>query len=442
MKVILAFLLLLTWHCQGQFIGTNLVMYWDAGSGTDHNADGFFTNWSDVAWSENTDNPRSVTNVLFLTPDARRPAWRTVDYALRPVIRFPWEAGSTKPTNFLVNAATTITNLNSQRFTIYCVAAVSHMEGMNIVADTNWNQNLMNLGGSATVTLAQTVRVSSNLFVPVNPSILVVGNASTNGFARINNDEKILQSMDSAAMGGIRISAGSGNRFSGDLYALLFYDETHTSAKRQQMVNWLAWRYQINTNFARQVVCRGDSLTAGVASSNLMSYPFQLMQQLPEVRVFNFGVGGLKIGTNGFSGTMFTLDQPRLDPIYDHRLANTLFIKAGINDINVDGMNGDRTFGRLTNYLSSRTQAWRVVVNTLAANAINPTAITNYNNNIRASGLLHVDSGVGSRDGRLSVPSDTTYYSSDGLHLTANGYKVIKEAFQFQINQHRRGAFF
>ena len=214
----------------------------------------------------------------------------------------------------------------------------------------------------------------------------------------------------------------------------------------------LAALYGVLTNYTKQVVCRGDSITAGFGSSMLQSYPFQLCERYPEIEWHNQGIISMYIGTNGDSGgTMYDIDTNFVDTLYDGRLQqNWLFFLGGVNDIR-SGVSAPATYGRLTNYVAARKMArpWTVVVSTIQAindDSINPV-IAAYNSCIRTNignwdGM--VDPGYNSPiETRLNNALNTNYYYSDGLHLVNAGYQVLVQHFEQKINvPHRTTGFF
>jgi len=147
------------------------------------------------------------------------------------------------------------------------------------------------------------------------------------------------------------------------------------------------------------------------------------------------------IGTNGESATMYSLDNVYVDALYDPKYQpNWLFIIAGINDMNTDGINGAQTYSRLTNYIAARKTAlpWNLVVSTIQADTLQPATNVDYNMRIRTmpgGWDKLVDPGVGSPiETRLSNPLDFRYFSGDGVHLNNAGYSVLADHFGQVVN--------
>ena len=196
-----------------------------------------------------------------------------------------------------------------------------------------------------------------------------------------------------------------------------------------------------NPPITAQVVCHGDSLTAGYnASSGLLTasgttYPGVLAKAIgPAWHVTNIGTGGWPLGA-------MTGEAPtKVDPLFDpHLKENMLIIFGGTNDLGGGHKSAQTAFGDLVSYCRARHAAhpWRVLVVTppvaaypgvypadFDAQMVQYDALIRRNWRFFADGL--VDAGA---DPRLGVPGaehNPVYFSDkDFTHLTDAGYAII-----------------
>jgi lysophospholipase L1-like esterase len=440
-------------------IANNLAADWQGGAGLTVSG-GKISQWNDQHQLLNNDGlgPHTLTqsNAAFQPYD-----W-TDSQGYRGVM-FPWAFSSANP-NTCLNISNSLSGLNTTNLTVYIVATgpVEQENNQTLIWFNGYGSGWIKFyHGSANYPLSLFVGSrASTLYPPINRSVIVGAGDAGKTTLRWNNaiQTNAPLSATTTGGGGMVSSYNGGEFYSGVIYRILVYNVAHTPAQMDAQVAELAALYGVLTNYTKQVVCRGDSITAGVGSGMLQSYPFQLSQRYPELEWHNQGIGSIFIGTNGDSGgTMFDTDTNFVDTLYDGNLQqNWLFFLGGLNDIGGLYPNGTNlaaavTFGRLTNYLAARkaVRPWTVVVSTvqgIANNDARNAANIAYNSCIRTlpgNWDYLVDPGINSPiESRLNNPYNLNIYWVDGLHLTNAGYEVLVEHFQQKINvPHRTTGF-
>lgn len=190
-----------------------------------------------------------------------------------------------------------------------------------------------------------------------------------------------------------------------------------------------------------QVICHGDSLTAGYnATSGLLTatgttYPGVLARALgPAWRVANIGTGGWPLGA------MIGEAPQKVDPLFDPSLKkNVLIVFGGTNDLGGGHRTAEAAYADLISYCRARHAAhpWRVLVVTppvaaypnvypadFDAQMVRYDALIRRNWRWFADGI--VDAGVDPRLGKPGAERDPTYFSDkDFTHLTDAGYAIV-----------------
>ena len=190
-----------------------------------------------------------------------------------------------------------------------------------------------------------------------------------------------------------------------------------------------------------QVICHGDSLTAGYnATSGLLTatgttYPGVLARTLgPTWCVFNIGTGGWPLGA------LIGEAPQKVDPLYDPTLKkNVLIVFGGTNDLGGGHKSTEAAYADLIKYCQARRAAhpWRILVVTppvAAYPGVYPAdfdaQMVRYDSLIRknwrwfADGLI--DAGGDARLGTPGAEHNPTYFSDkDFTHLTDAGYAIV-----------------
>lgn len=393
-------------------------------------------------------NGVSLSQAGFLA----RPSY-TRDYAGRMCIEFPWAYSTTHPTNFLTNA--TFAVADSASMTLYAVVSCTDsVDEGSLLNFPSWGFSLL----QAPQVGFTSFRVG-DLRAPINPAVLVTQSDGGRCVARVNHKQVDSGSLPGVALTGIEVGGYvTGQPFSGRIYAIVIYGGTHSDAVMGQNVEALANMFRVQTNYTKEVWCNGDSITIGLGSSNHLAWPTQLAERLPNIRWYNGGIGGIVVGTNGDGGgTSITGNASGVeDAARDSTIDGTVFIKAGVNDLNsVVGMTGLACYGRITNYARERIAAgWnRVVAATIAmegggagGNVLTGTELVAFNAALRERPSVFLsgvsDSGANSPfETRLNDSGNASYFY-DGLHLVNEGYAVVAEHGMQLFNQPRRATGF
>jgi lysophospholipase L1-like esterase len=191
------------------------------------------------------------------------------------------------------------------------------------------------------------------------------------------------------------------------------------------------------------MVFDGNSLTAGQGASAGMDYPSQLIALLTSsgvagMETHNFGVSGQQ------TGSMIADAATQIDPLINVGVQNILFAWEIGNDIYYNGnaVNAENAF---QTYCEARRAAgWKVIVftcpprnNTTPAGddvATYNTKLSASNTWIRTNYASFADALVDlAADSRLSDYTNMTYYYTDGVHLSNNGYGVVAELAKNQL---------
>lgn len=412
--------------------------------------------WDD---QHNLLNNDGVTNNLTQPTAANRP-WDFTDPQGNRGVMFPWGTGSQVPhPHATLSIPATLSGLNATSLTVYIVATGP--------SNPDQPQTLISFAGLASgwirfvlsgtypqnFPLAMSVGTrGSSLHAPLNPAVFVAMSDNSRTTLRWNNAWETNAAQAGSLTGGGVLGAGASEYYSGIVYRVLIYKAAHTTAQVDAQVAELSAQHGVLTNYTQQAVCRGDSITAGVDCTLLQSYPFQLWERYPEIKWFNVGIGGMKIGPSGNNDTMYVMDPNFVDTLFDPALdQNWLFFWGGVNDINSDGINGQTAFNRLTNYVAARKAAhpWRVVVSTVQPSIQDSVKKGEFNACIRTNASTanydgYVDPGYQSPiETRLNSFTDTNYFFTDQLHLINAGQGVIADHIGQVINvPHRTTGFF
>jgi lysophospholipase L1-like esterase len=438
-------------------ITNNLAADWQGGTGITVSG-GQISQWNDQHQLLNNDGlgPHALTQ-----SNAAYQPYDVTDAQDYRGVMFPWGFSTANPNTCLI-ISNSLSGLNTTNLTVYIVATgpVEQDKNQTMIWFNGYGSGWVKfyLTGTYPVNYPASLFVgsqASTIYPPINRAVFVGAGDASKTTMRWNNVSQTNAPLSAitTGSGGMVSSYNSNEFYSGVIYRILVYRVAHTTAQMDAQVAELAALYGVLTNYTKQVVCRGDSITAGIGSSMLQSYPFQLCERYPEIEWHNQGVSGLYIGTNGDSGgTMYDIDTNFVDTLYDGKLQqNWLFFFGGVNDIG-SGLSGAVTFGRLTNYVAARhaVRPWTIIVSTVQAvanDSARNSRNADYNSCIRTNignwdGM--VDPGLNSLiETRLNNPYDTNYFYTDGLHLVNAGYQVLAQHFGQKINvPHRTTGFF
>ena len=422
----------------------NLALDLDARAGVTAGG-GRVSQWEDQHLNLNNDGsgPHHATQA-----DATYQPMLTRDWLGAPCLLFPWGYSTAHPRYYLEVPASL--SISTQACTVYAVAAQSNFEYQALFTFKNWVNNCPWLGfytGSPNYApIMKCATAYPPLYTPINKSIYGMANGAGELRACLNGQQWAGARLGAATLSGADIGGDTYGgaldySFSGLLYRILVYKSAHDAATMQQVTEALAAEHSVQQSYHKQIVFRGDSLTAGQFADPLGNYSFQVLAQRPEWRMFNMGVGGRKLTE------MITRDTTGVDPIYDASLdENVLGILAGTNDIGGDAITGAACFARLQTWCQARKAAhagWNIRVMTVPArgDAVLNSYISDYNALIRAGDASFdkaVDVGRGSPiESALSDENNLTYFNADRLHLTTAGYGIIAKHLVGEMYERR-----
>lgn len=217
-----------------------------------------------------------------------------------------------------------------------------------------------------------------------------------------------------------------------ELSSLILYGRGLNPMERFVATQALSENFRIPQQQTDVYVADGDSLTQGIYTCDLQSYPWYMERLLPSsLVVYNAawaaktlgGADGLVARYAAFTNTLF-------NPAAHH---NIISIMAGTNDI----QNGadDREVLRLLQQYSAaaRKTGFKVIVSTILPRAsFSPKMETfrlNLNTALRANWKEFAD-GLSDFAGDpafsdAKIVNDHTIYAEDGIHLTDAGYQIL-----------------
>jgi lysophospholipase L1-like esterase len=183
-----------------------------------------------------------------------------------------------------------------------------------------------------------------------------------------------------------------------------------------------------------QVICDGDSLTAGSGIVNSGIYPFQLWQDL--------AASGYIVWNEGTSGdtlaNMITNAAANVDVDYAAtHSANIVVIWAGTNDVNGTTSLATMQTNIQTYCNARRAVGWKVVVVNMLPRATfdagREAIRVAYNTWLSSNWSFFADGYADvAAEANLQNTADTTYFT-DGTHLTAAGYTIVKNDVKASI---------
>lgn len=352
-------------------------------------------------------------------------AFATNDFQGRPSVLFPWVAPETgvRPSSPFANSSLPLAS--TVNFTAFAVASCSDFG--EIAHINSWGFPYLSINITRQLGFALTFGASLS---PVNKTIYIISSGGGASYTYLNGVLTTNSATGETSATGITI----GNNFAGRLYQVGVIGNATTPDQMQQIAGWLASDATVRTNYDTRVTCIGDSMTAGIGSTNLQAWPYQLYEGHPGLLVYNFGISGSTIPTSS--------SDPGIDANFDAACpTNILVMMKGVNNM----LNGDSAatiYQDLTNYLAARQAAGFAVIPVTLANTESgtPSIISTYNALIRdgtnTSGIYTsiADPGWNSPvETRLNDASDLTYFFSDGLHLVNAGYGVVEEHVENRI---------
>lgn len=395
------------------------------------------TNWADQSGSGN--------DVVGATANTSKPI-HAVDVAGSNVVRFPWGFSSAHPKAYFTIPSSL--SLSTRACSVYVICTISNWGDQAIITlgdesfPTGWlNVVTQSPAANSPPQLGISTRTPATpIYTPMNKSVYSGIGGAAAGMIGWNNTTRTTTSSGLATVLGGKIgryAAGNAN-FSGDIYRILVYNFEHSPAQQAANVAALLALYpDIVTNFTKQMVYVGNSLMAGVQSTNLQNFPNQVLPYKQDWLQFNLGVGSKKIGVLATAGTFAATQASMVDPLYNASLTrNVLAELSGTNDAGGDAQSGAQVWSRKQTWLAAAKSAhpWEILDLTLLdRNDGFRTQIAAQNVLARGGDVSinkTIDFGAGSpSESRLSNADNTAYFFTDKLHLINPGYAVAAKNF-------------
>lgn len=229
------------------------------------------------------------------------------------------------------------------------------------------------------------------------------------------------------------LNNGTVGYFVGFLGPLVIASGTYSDSTSLALSKYLSSLRDTTTpTYAANVVCDGDSLTAGFQSWAGGGYPSQMFVDKPTWKITNLGVSSQTVAT------MIANAPTNVDPL--RATGAVVCLWGGTNDL-FFGASAATTISRIKQYCTDRRNAgWggKIVVFTLLprSDAGTPgtfetdrqTVNTELRNgaNIGVYWDVVVDVGGNATIGAPGANTNTTYYSTDLVHLIGAGQAIVK----------------
>lgn len=237
-----------------------------------------------------------------------------------------------------------------------------------------------------------------------------------------------------------------------DIAEIIVCSSAITGTQRDQLYAYLAakWNWQA-ANVRPQIICTGNSLTAGTGASDAAhSFPRQLAVLMPTWDVVNMGVSG--VDTN----YLISHDPIDLDaPLYGTSRKQNICVCWEITNDLVNGNHGTTaTYNSVVQWCNDRRAAgWKVLVGTAIDR--DPTNAASGGNASFATQRLAVNALVVANwatfaDGlvdlagnaNLATNTNETYFDPDHVHLNDTGYGVVASLVQAAVLALQQGGVF
>lgn len=242
------------------------------------------------------------------------------------------------------------------------------------------------------------------------------------------------------------VSLGGAYDWIGSILRVLVFNAPLSSGDRSILIGYLRWRYGFRP-YTKQVICDGDSLTAGYHSSDNFilygwdsgdythSYPYYMNLPNRDWKVLNHGVTAETIANlNDHAAAA-------IDPYYDAtRFAkNVVVIWGGSNDTDA-GVSLATVQSDFTSYVSSRQSAgWKVV----AIPMLDRSTFDAGQRADHSSFNTWLAGGGSGADRVATLPAllspDSAWvahpelWDPDNIHLTRAGYQLMATAIATEV---------
>ena len=228
-------------------------------------------------------------------------------------------------------------------------------------------------------------------------------------------------------LGNVFYGGNTGWAFTGAIRMLVKVDHAVTDAERQQIIDYLDWRLRVpaTTSVAStkpvNVVCTGDSITYGLSSGTLYSWPSMIGHARRDATIANLGVSGRTLADIAANAAT------EIDPLLRDGVVNVLYAWAGTNDI-LYGASAATVYAAYQAFAASRFAAgwdYVIVLDVLSRVGSGAETINQFNALMAAGASTWASAYIPiSRDARFSSTGNTIYFA-DGIHPTIAGNRVI-----------------
>lgn len=300
----------------------------------------------------------------------------------------------------------------------------------NVLISFNCNgsnvQNSVNsLGNQWSVkscVIDSTLASGQRLKIYDNGNLKFSGNAPTT-FTSVSNPELLI--------GAFSLS-GSYTTTDGSIVEILIYNRALTAAELLTVNNYFFSTYGLSK---KRLICDGNSLTYGTASTGGSNYPQQLAILLgSDWLVYNTGIQGILTATMVTSGPT-RIDNEILSPYFSK---NIVLAWEGTNSLNA-GVDATTAYNSMVAYCTARKAAGAsvIVATVLPRSSAGVPADFNaqraaYNALVVANGLTFADRvfdiAANATIGPDGAELNTTYYAGDRVHLINAGYAIVANA--------------
>lgn len=359
-------------------------------------------------------------NHLIQTTSGTRP------YAQSGYIAFPSIIGAAnRPKLFKSSIGGT-----TQSMTGLLVADITGIPDANIPFD--WDStnsgNAFELTACYSATNGQFRFITSGGFVNsalkwTSQKLYIAWRGSATGFEMwINGQQYTRTALTSLSLGQLMLGSGGG----GGPTKMRFYDLVAIpaalgDAEFTSLVAYGARRADRSAETSDILLARGDSLTSGQGSALVAPWMFR-SGQMTNAKRYNYGLEGDYAFAPSTSAAALVSNYP----VGAGR--NVAVVWLGTNDIHGAARTGAQTETAIATHCSAlRAAGYKVVVCTLQDFSGGfGTPIAACNTALRANYTTYADALADLADrSELSDNTNTTYYSSDGVHLIDAGYAVV-----------------
>jgi len=228
--------------------------------------------------------------------------------------------------------------------------------------------------------------------------------------------------------------------FDGDIRRVLVFGSPVVGENQVKLLFTLRQRYGV-IPYTRQVVCCGDSITAGYNSGQNVipdgwhggdytySYPYVMATAHRAWKVWNHGIASITIET------MFSNDDTAIDPYLDPANLGTQWavVFAGTNDLVIDDVDLAELQTRVTDYCAARrTAGWQVAYVEMMDRGDFSSGQRTVRNDFNAWLPSRVGLGI---DVLITLPTGLSglspwvahpeLWDSDHVHLSRAGYHLL-----------------